>query len=324
VIDTSNRYVFTKEGAWTDKMELAKYFRKYKLIQNKGDKKNMVFRVIETWNNNMPKARYSVEESIIELIIGEYKCYYENGRLKYETYYKRDEDAIGYHRSEPYTHYYENGQKMAVGDNYRFPRVMESQIEQYWDSTGAQLVIDGKGTAVREIRAPYDTIYLSFKGELVNGYNNGIWKAYHLDGSTFAELEYKKGAFIKGTSYDHAHTAYPFKTLFESGIYYQNRGRIEQYIIDNLTYEAHEYDFIPYVEVRIQPDTTLTTCLIKVSTTADAKISSVSLLKGVNKEIDAQIIKLANQINNLKIVRYLGQPCINDYYVTLALTNEGH
>jgi TonB family protein len=124
---------------------------------------------------------------------GEYKYYYDNGNIKQILNYKNSK------LNGKCFKWYENGNKKLEAEYIElgvdiYP---DLKIYQYWNSKNEQQIIDGNGyfDEISEDKSFY-------KGNLINGNKDGIWKGFSNSSNLKYTDKYENGKFISGTSID--------------------------------------------------------------------------------------------------------------------------
>lgn len=85
------------------------------------------------------------------------------------------------------------------------------KLKNYWDDSGNQLITSGSG------KMTYyhdDTLAVSSIGLYKNGFKNGTWKGFNIDGTVKYEETYSKSK-VKGISYDEEGKKYKYYILEE-------------------------------------------------------------------------------------------------------------
>lgn len=135
---------------------------------------------------------------------GYFTYYYENGIKK---------TVCSYEKGRPNgntSEWYENGAKKLEGEYIQNPAEYsyELKINQYWDSTSKQTVLDGNGEFERK------TDNSTESGKIKNGWKEGVWKGendiYKLK---YTEL-YENGKLINGTSIDSLQEEHKYDKVF--------------------------------------------------------------------------------------------------------------
>ncbi len=121
---------------------------------------------------------------------GTFVYYYENGNKKSITNYKLDK------KDGEYFEFYENGNKKEAGENILDDKKNKSEhkINQFWDINGVQKVSDGNG--FYEDQGENE----SEKGEIKNGFKEGIWEGSFNKLKFSYKETYKDGKLISGIS----------------------------------------------------------------------------------------------------------------------------
>lgn len=166
-------------------------YKYYRIIKDyKIDKENYTILeynksgVLQMEGTSKTKDSYTKEGEVIN--------YYENGKKKsVSNYIKGRTNGRDFQ-------WYENGNKKLEGDYIEDEkkRTTKHKIDQFWDISGAQKVINGNGYFEDQEENE------SSKGELKNGYKEGFWEgAFKKSNSSYKET-YKDGELISGISND--------------------------------------------------------------------------------------------------------------------------
>lgn len=118
-----------------------------------------------------------------------------------------------------YLEWYENGSKKLEGENIEDEKKKTSmlKINQFWDLYGVQKVVDGNGFFEDKDEKEYS------KGEVKNGFKDGIWEGSLKNSQITYKETYKNGKLISGESLDKNKVTYNYteietKPEYKSGI----------------------------------------------------------------------------------------------------------
>ncbi|WP_264520477.1 energy transducer TonB [Flavobacterium sp. N1994] len=137
------------------------------------------------------------------LRIGLIKEYYENGSLKSESNYEKGR------QKGKQTLWYDNGVKKMESEFVlkEGELIPELKINQFWSKENKQEVIDGNGYM--------NDIYEngSSKGNLINGWKNGIWEGEDKTNKFSYTENYENGKLINGKSIDSQNVEHTYTTV---------------------------------------------------------------------------------------------------------------
>ncbi|POY41549.1 energy transducer TonB [Flavobacterium alvei] len=122
---------------------------------------------------------------------GEVSYYHKNGLIKAVTNY------INGNVSGKDVEWYENGTKKLEGENIVMDKKGNTQLKmnQFWDINGVQKVVDGNGFF--EDNEDDE----SSKGEIKNGFKEGVWESYSKKANWTYKENFKEGKLISGESW---------------------------------------------------------------------------------------------------------------------------
>ncbi|MEI9920336.1 MAG: rhomboid family intramembrane serine protease [Bacteroidota bacterium] len=135
--------------------------------------------------------------------------YFNNGIIQMKGSYKDDaKDGIFIYYTVKGAYsaagVYNNDQRVGKWETFHPNGKIESEVyyrdryflKSYWDSTGVQMVTNGKGKEIH--RYPNDVV--AIEGNYVDGYQEGYWYGRHKDGSMYFEENYARGRLVNGRS----------------------------------------------------------------------------------------------------------------------------
>jgi hypothetical protein len=298
---------------WTTKKEYGDYYRRYKLL----DPASQSYRVKEFWMDGTLKCRFSANGNALFAMIGEYKAYNRKGYLIYETSYDKKPDYYGHATEQgPRNYYYDNGKKMAV----EIKGEKDWNITSYWDSSGIQKVINGKGYMAKPFQLNDSCPNIQYFGKVENFKLDSIWTGLYPDGKVYCRDEYVKGEFKKGVSYDPSGKEYKYNVLIESNIYSTIENKLVNTIIDKLPFKANDNGMSREdSEVPVFLKTGGQICHVEVAINEEGDIRDVKVLKGINDKADASVIETIRSISKIKPSAYRGQHNWDYHVVSIAL-----
>ena len=192
--DTMTLYL-DKVGNITTKLN-AQYYRKLRI-----DDKNFIYKGIveDFYVNNQKAFQYEFQNGNI---VGRTMCYYPNGQLKYNGFYKNSQ------KDSLWSFYYENGNiEKYVNFKSDIPNVIE-----YFTEKGKCLISDGNGKYTgKVISGIKETTEYKISGNIKDGKMDGKWEWRNSkSGNSTNAVEYfENGKFIKGNSYGLEYTEEP-------------------------------------------------------------------------------------------------------------------
>ncbi|HTJ48555.1 MAG TPA: TonB family protein [Cyclobacteriaceae bacterium] len=212
---------------------------------------------------------------------GEYKEYFENGNLK-ETGVDEKSRDIGKWKS-----FYPDGKPQRIveypkkpGDISKFSE-LDFKILDYWDSTGAQTVINGNGHYKHYF---FDKDVLrKEEGEVVNGLHDYAWKGYSNGILSYSE-NFSQGSFLDGISY-HEGNIFRYNVLSEPAEYPGGMKKLYKFLNSNIGYPiiARKLGIVGRVFVQFVINT-------------DGSLSDVKIIKGVHESIDEESLRLVRSM----------------------------
>jgi antitoxin component YwqK of YwqJK toxin-antitoxin module len=156
------------------------------------------------------------------------KYYFANGALESQTELQDGKEIE--------TVWYQNGQiKLVRATEQQKPLVTsKSYMLDFWEINGRQLVKDGNGWLVRNLKSEPLKTYTE-QGQLTDGLKTGKWTSKWADSTLFYEERYEKGeikeAFALYDGQKVAYTEVQKQPEFKGGI-----GALLQFLGSNVTY----------------------------------------------------------------------------------------
>lgn len=134
---------------------------------------------------------------------GEMTNYYKNGTKKSLVNYVKGKI------NGKYFEWYENGTKKLEGESVEGERKgsLQRKINQFWDLNGVQKVVDGNGFFEDKNEKE------SSKGEIKNGFKDGVWEGTFLKFKSRYKETYDNGKLISGESWDDHNVSYIYTEL---------------------------------------------------------------------------------------------------------------
>jgi antitoxin component YwqK of YwqJK toxin-antitoxin module len=138
---------------------------------------------------------------------GEFIFYYENGNKKAVTNY------INSRPNGRCFEWYENGNKKLEGEYIEDKKKHTNQhkINQFWNENGVQKVIDENGYF--DGKEGFGRFEEISKGEMKNGFKEGIWEGISKKPDNSYTETYKNGKLISGVSTDKNGTTYSYSEI---------------------------------------------------------------------------------------------------------------
>ncbi len=165
------------------------YFSK-KIVKEYYLEKNdyLVEKYLRKKNKNILVAKYSVNNKHHLTLNGEYKVFYESGKLKEIFNYKSD-TLIGLRK-----HYYENGKVSTEAYFKIVDKKSKYFLKNYWNKKGVQKVKNGNGIFEYFLDNEEKVI---MSGNVKNEVYEGLWKC---NNKAFPKYEkfYENGDLVKG------------------------------------------------------------------------------------------------------------------------------
>lgn len=139
-------------------------------------------------NKNILAAKYSVNDKHLLTLNGEYKTFYESGKIQ-EIYNYKNDTLSGLKK-----YYYENGKLSTEGYFKIIDKKSKYFLKNYWNKKGVQKVKNGNGVFEYFIDNDEKVI---MSGNVKNEMYEGLWKC---NNKAFPKYEkfYEKGDLIKG------------------------------------------------------------------------------------------------------------------------------
>jgi TonB family protein len=127
--------------------------------------------------------------------------YFENSQLRTKVNY------IKYHPSGIVKTWYPDGkmQSEELHNHIDFT----SELLNYWDSLGTQLIVNGTGSCKCVFNA-YRMETPVEEGKMISGKRDSLWNGFRKDRSKYFEEWYKKGELVSGISFDQGGNKYEY------------------------------------------------------------------------------------------------------------------
>ncbi|HSD13082.1 MAG TPA: energy transducer TonB [Flavobacterium sp.] len=210
---------------------------------------------------------------------GIYNRYYENGNLQSRTMY---DNGLPY---GDFTFWHENGNKSTEGEYLIFEdgegkKTSKLFVKNYWDENNTQKVFNGNG-AYTEI-ADLET----GKGEVLNGFKNGLWEGYSKIGRLSFKEHYKKGELTEGTSTDSLNNTYTYKNVEVQAMPKKSMQDFYRKFISNFN--------APEVKSHVKEIRVLLGFVIE----KDGSISEIKTIRSDNADFDQTAKKVLSKMEN--------------------------
>jgi antitoxin component YwqK of YwqJK toxin-antitoxin module len=208
---------------------------------------------------------------------GQFVYYFENGNKQKVMRYK-DSKPIG----KEYN-WYENGAPKSEIEHLE--KVKEGnlnfKINQFWNSKNIQTVVDGNGD--------YDDVGKNgeTKGNVKNGFKNGIWTGHNKTLSVRFTENYENGKLISGISIDSSNIEHSYKIEKKNPEPAKGIKNFYNYIGSNfkVTKEAEINNINGQIILRF---------VVK----KDGSINDIEILKGIDPKMDEEAIRVLKGYGN--------------------------
>lgn len=227
---------------------------------------------------------------------GLFEQYHPGGQLASRQEY-RDDQPVG-----PYERWYESGARREVGvysgatasgrpwrgdEGYR--------MESFWDADGVQRVTNGAGERYEE----HENGRVSWKGTYWNGVRQGEWSFYEADGRLTNTEQYVQGRLVKGWYFDaqgdtfrYSADTYEVLPEFPGGM-----PALNQFLMRNIKY--------PKVAIFKGISGTV---FVGFDIRANGWVSNVRVLQGIQKDCDAEAVRVVAMMPPWQAGRQQGRP----------------
>ncbi len=284
---------------YTDSMRLetkSKDFKYIRLIKDyKLNKESYVvldyYRsgVLEMEGTSRTKDGYSFE--------GERTYYYENGAKKTVYNYVK-----GRANGKDYQ-WYENGAKRLEGEYIENEKkdILQHKINQFWDEKGEHKVVDGNGFFEDKGENA------SSKGEIKNGFPEGVWEGSFLKlKSTFKET-YKDGKLISGESWDENKVSYKYTKVL---------------ILPKPKIDMEDFDKYIWKNYRLPnllPDGAKGKVFVRFIVDADGRVVEPRVLRDIGYGTGQEAIRILTNYDGFRPAEYRGQKVKFIYSLPIAI-----
>ncbi len=253
----------------------------YRIIKNYSLQKDE-YEIVDYYLNNQIKAEGLFKSKYKSAAMGEYKEYYQSGKLKSVTNYSTKNS-----QTDTFYSLYENGNREIEGeyvkikkDNAREESTLK--ISSFWDENRIQKVINGNGFMIE--KKEFETS----SGKIKDGFKDGIWTGNNLTYKIQFTDEYESRNLTKGLSRDVNNKEF-------------NYSKIE--IIPE--FPGGMMGFSKYVQKKYKtPDVKKNIkgrILLRFLINANGKVDDVLILESLEKDCDNEAIKLINSTDGLWI-----------------------
>jgi len=215
--------------------------------------------------------------------VGEYKEYFENGNLK-EVGISEKSREVGKWES-----FYPDGKPQRIiehskkdGDISKYLE-FDFKILDYWDSTGVQTVVNGKGHYKHYFFK--NDVLEKVEGEVVNGLPDYVWKGYSNGILSYSE-NFSQGSFLNGISYNQGNI-YRYEVLSESAMYPGGIEKLYKFLNSNIKY--------PKIARRRGISGKV---FVQFVVNIDGSLSDVKIIKGVHESLDEESLRLVHSMPN--------------------------
>ncbi|ADB40398.1 TonB family protein [Spirosoma linguale] len=229
------------------------------------------------------------------------QSYYENGKrigseLKYHLNGLVAEVDTKQDNKSTITTWYPNGQinQMKVVNGVQaFAQTDPEQVMSLWDSTGRQIVKDGKGQAIyQKLEKSYSdstrhTLFIE-QGAYENGYKQGIWTGRYADGSYFYEERLDKGICQGGKARTSGGDTLRYTIREQQPEFPGGMSGLGQFLSSNLRYPPKAQK----ANVEGQVAVSFVVC-------TDGTLCDYEILKSVNPDLDREAVRVVKKMNGL-------------------------
>lgn len=164
----------------------------YRRVIKDYDQDKPLYRVEEYYQSGVLEMEGTTDDKAYLSHEGEFKYYYESGKLKYSvTYLKNKETGTR-------IDWYESGIKKSESEYLpaEYGSRPDRRITQFWSGDNKQTVVNGTGLVIDS------TEDYSEKGNLVNGLKDGLWEGTTESPKLSYSETYDHGKLISGKSID--------------------------------------------------------------------------------------------------------------------------
>jgi TonB family protein len=257
---------YVNENFQVVKPEEAIYYR----IVNKDINKNLTGRAEYYFlsGSTITQKLYAIGEYEKNSKTGKWEWWYANGQPK----------EVGHYSEVSYTDNYYSG--------------IDYKIESFWDSTGNQLVQQGKGKVMY-----YHESALISEGSYVNGKKHDVWNTYFKDGKLKNKETFEYGVFKEGISYKENGESFTYTIQEVQPVPDGGMHGFMNYIMESMHYpkEARKKGIQGKVYVRFVID-------------RDGSVRDVEVLKGIGGGCDEEAMRVIRECPRWSPGIQRGQP----------------
>jgi TonB family protein len=219
---------------------------------------------------------------------GKFVNYNENGQKISEGYYSYNpNNNMGERKTGHWMEYYANASPKW---EFAYDTVYENggnneRVINYWDSTGRQIVVNGKGYYIQITTsqlANNSVVPVFFKHSYKNGRWDGIEMCYYAGTRKLYYKEtYKNGKFVRGISYDQSGKKHSYTAITENPKFPGGDQALIQILQANIRYPKYEQTMDIQGKV-----------IIRFRVEKDGKVSNIVVTKSVSKGLDEEAVRV--------------------------------
>jgi hypothetical protein len=254
----------------------------YRIIKSKKNSENNYI-VTDYYKTGTIKTTGFYCDNEAKVKNGEFNYYYENGKKRLQNFFKNSKIL------EPYTEWYENGNKSEVGTYILGNKEWHDKlIINFWNNNNIQTVTNGVG--IFEMQSKTENI----QGKIIDGIRQGVWIGSESKHKITFEEKYKKGKLVSGKSVDSLNIERTYNKIFEHGEPKKGKDHFTDYIGKNIQ------------ELRLSGKLT-DKLVLGLNVNNQGKLIIVKTIKSVNYSIDETLIEIVNNYNEIWIpAKYRG------------------
>lgn len=280
-----------KDGSWKEHFRLV-FIRKKQVTQNVSEK--------PVYTIGTQNYKQDWEGPLLEIDEANQRIseeYYTNGEPVGSslTYYptglvSEKEDKLEGKSVE--TSWYANGQiKYLKTFNKAQPLDEPEQVTALWDSTGRQIINDGKGRATYQTRKESysdTTKFTTFieEGNYENGFKQGLWTGRYADGSYYYEELYDKGICQGGKAKSAKEDTVRYEEVLKEPQFPDGMPGLGKFLSSNLHYPNSAQR--ANIEGRV---------FISFVVCTDGTLCDYEVIKSVQQDLDAEALRVVKKMS---------------------------
>ena len=190
--------------------------------------------------------------------------------------------------------WYANGQIKQIKTIGKYKPLAQSDPElvtAYWDSTGHQEVVEGKGRAIyqKQVRSDKDTTQHTLfveQGLYENGFKQGVWTGRYADGSYSYEETYDKGNLQTEKARSAGADTVRYTAVTQQPEFAGGMQGLGQFLSQNLSYP-----------VSAQKAGAQGRVFVSFVVCTDGTLCDYEVLKGVQPDLDREAVRVIQKMN---------------------------